>query len=352
VLGRSLDGYRDLLPLARSGRNLRAVAPWRTLDQLGRATLQDPRARTILQRYATYTGSDPRRCPAALVTIPFVEQTFGVWHIGGGLYTLAHALHRRCLDLGVSFHFTSTVQRILTDGSGVTGVVADGVTVPADVVVADADARSVYDHLVDDPRTRVVRKRMHRLEPSFSGFVLLLAVDGRTPGITHHNVWFPADYGAEFDALFAASGRPVPDPAVYACVPDDPAMRPEGSEAWFILVNAPVHDPDGVDWSQPTTGRDYADHVLRVLADRGVDLRGRIRWREVRTPFDLQQRTASPGGSIYGMSSNGRTSTVLRPGNRSPVPGLFLVGGSAHPGGGLPLVGMGAEIVATAVGRA
>jgi phytoene desaturase len=344
VLGAPVDGYRDLLPLARSPRRLQAVAPWSTMRALGRATLSDPRARMVLDRYATYTGSDPRRSPAALITIPFVEQTFGVWHVGGGLHTLSQALYERCRQLGVHFHFRTTVGRITTDADGVTGVDI-GAHHPADIVVTDADARTVYGHLLHDPRTRDPLRRLGRMQPSFSGFVLLLAVEGRTPGVAHHNVWFPADYDAEFDGLFARSARPLPDPAIYACVPDDPLMRPEGAEAWFLLINAPA----GLPWEDPAP---YADHLLDVLARRGTDLRRRVLWREIRTPADLEQGTLSPGGSIYGMSSNGRLSTVLRPGNRSPVPGLFLVGGSVHPGGGLPLVGMGAEIVAGLIGRA
>ncbi len=350
ILGRSLDGYRDLLPLARSANSLRTVAPWQTMRQLGNATLQDPRARMILDRYATYTGSDPRRCPAALVTIPFVEQTFGVWHIAGGLHVLAEALHARCEQRGVTFRFGTRVQRITSEESGVTGVVTDAGHVPADVVVADADTRTVYAEMLDDHRTRSPLRRLSRMQPSFSGFVLLLALRGSTPGIRHHNVWFPKDYDAEFDALFNKNPRPVPDPTIYACVPDDPLMRPEGHESWFILINAPTQQPPALDWA--IEGERYADHVLEVLANRGVDVRNRLLWREIRTPENLQNATASPGGSIYGLSSNGRTSTALRPSNRSPVPGLFLVGGSAHPGGGLPLVGMGAEIVADEIGRA
>lgn len=348
VLGRNLDGLRDLMPLA-SPSSLRTVAPWRTMRSLG-AMLDDPRARMLLDRYATYTGSDPRKAPAALVTIPFVEQTFGVWHIGGGVHTLASALHNRCTELGVEFTFGATVEKITTDAAGVTGLQVDGHAVAADVVVANADAAEVYGTLVDDPRNRSTVRRMNRMQPSFSGYVLLLAVDGVVPGIRHHNVWFPRDYDAEFDGLFAADPVPLRDPAIYACVPDDPLMRPDGTQAWFILVNAPRHNPAQLDWDEHA--QPYADHVLDVLAQRGVDLRGRIRWREVRSPADLERATSSPGGSIYGMSSNGRMSTALRPSNRSAVPGLFLVGGSTHPGGGLPLVGMGAEIVADEIGRA
>ena len=96
----------------------------------------------------------------------------------------------------------------------------------------------------------------------------------------------------------------------------------------------------------------YANRVLAVLAERGLEVRDRVLWREVRTPADLERATRSPGGSIYGTSSNGARAAFLRPANVSPIPGLFLVGGSAHPGGGLPLVGMSAEIVANLIGRA
>ncbi|HEV8025096.1 MAG TPA: hypothetical protein VGP37_09455, partial [Candidatus Nanopelagicales bacterium] len=181
-----------------------------------------------------------------------------------------------------------------------------------------------------------------------------LAVRGRTPGLLHHNVWFPDDYDAEFDAIFGKDPRPVADPAIYVCAPDDPRMRPDDEhESWFVLVNAPRHDPGrGVDWQAPGLAETYADRILERLAARGMDVRDRIVWREIRTPADLQHDARAPGGSIYGTSSNGARAAFARPANSSPVPGLFLVGGSTHPGGGLPLVGMGAHIAAEAIGRA
>jgi phytoene dehydrogenase-like protein len=127
-------------------------------------------------------------------------------------------------------------------------------------------------------------------------------------------------------------------------------VAPPGDEAWFVLVNAPRHGP--VDWTAPGLAEDYADRLLAVLADRGLDVRDRLRWREIRTPADWERDTGSVGGSIYGSSSNGPRAALLRPGNRSPVRGLYLVGGSAHPGGGLPLVAMSAAIVAGLIGPA
>jgi phytoene dehydrogenase-like protein len=227
---------------------------------------------------------------------------------------------------------------------------ANGETLAADVVVSDVDAAVLYGRLLPIPKQL---RRLLRRTPSLSAFVIFLGVRGRTPGACQHTVLFPDDYDAEFDAIFGRHPRPVADPAIYVSVPDDPAFAPPGCESWFVLVNAPPHAPGlGVDWSVPELGSSYADRVLKLLALRGIDVRDRVVLREVRTPADLEQSTSSPGGSIYGAASHGWRSAFLRPANRSPVQGLFLVGGSAHPGGGLPLVLSSAAIVADLVGTA
>ena len=351
-----LQGWRTLMRLANPA-DIRTVAPMTTLRGLGRDYLADWRLRQVLDRYATYSGSDPRRAPAVFATVPYMEQTFGAWHLGGGLGTLADALARRCEERGVQMRFDSDVEHVIVRDGTARGVrLVGGEVVEADVVVANADAHHLYTDLVDDPRGRKVARELAKAAPALSGFVMLLAVRGRTPGIRHHNVWFPAEYDGEFDAIFGRSPHPADDPAIYACVPDDPRMRPDDdSEAWFILVNTPRNGDgaDGsVDWSDPGRADAYADHLLARLAERGTDIRDRVLWRELRSPADLERSTRAPGGSIYGSSSNGARAAFQRPANQSPIPGLYLVGGSAHPGGGLPLVGMSAEIVADLIGRA
>lgn len=333
---------------------VRTIAPWQSLRGLGEQYLHDSRLRMLLDRYATYSGSDPRRAPAALAVIPYVEQTFGAWHIEGGLRALATALHDRCVDREIEFRFNCPVRQITTRSGSVTGVVlANDEFVRADVVVANADATVVYRDLLDVSGSKPLR-RLQRATPSLSGFVLLLAIAGRTSGLGHHNVLFPESYDAEFDAIFGRDPRPVDDPTIYICSPDDRLMRPDAEhESWFVLVNAPRHQPGkGVDWRTPATVETYREHVFDVMAARGLDIRSRVVWQHTRTPADLEDATGAPGGSIYGTSSNGRRAAFLRPANQSPVSGLFLVGGSAHPGGGLPLVGMSAAIVSQLIGSA
>jgi phytoene dehydrogenase-like protein len=170
-------------------------------------------------------------------------------------------------------------------------------------------------------------------------------VRGRTPAdeLAHHNVCFSADYAAEQADIFTLD-RPPADPTVYVCCSavTDPGQAPAGDENWFVLVNVPSGRTGR--W-EAEAGR-YRDHVLEVLARRGLDLAGRLAFTETLTPADIQARWRADGGAIYGTSSNSRRAAFMRPANRGPRRGLYLAGGSSHPGGGLPLVAMSGAIVA------
>jgi phytoene desaturase len=330
--------------------DLAAIAPGRSLRSLGRHYLRDPRLRMMLDRYATYTGADPRRAPAALAAIPYAELAFGGWYLDGGLGVLATALLDRCRSLGVRVVTSSPVERICSTAGRATGVqLCSGAEVPADVVVANVDALSVYRDLLPAP------SRLGGLAArSLAGFVLLLGVRGQTPELAHHTVFFPRDYDAEFDAVFGSPGtgeraRPPSDPTVFVTRAADPTVSPPGTEAWFVLVNAPRHGTSAgaVDWRRPGLADAYGRHILDVLAARGLDVRDRLLFTETRTPADLADATAAPGGAIYGTAGG-----LTRPANRGPLAGLFLVGGSTHPGGGLPMVTLSAKIVADEIGPA
>ncbi len=350
---------RGMLRLSRRLRDVATVAPWRSLRGLGSGYLEDPRLRLLLDRYATYTGSDPRAAPAALATVPWAEQAWGSWYVPGGLGRIATVLRARVEGLGGEVRTGARVVEVVLDEGRAAGVrLADGSTLEADVVVANADAAEVYGHLVPGRAAARARRSVERATPSLAGFVLLLALDDPPADQPHHQVLFAEDYDAEFDAVFGRGGpaRPVERPTIYVSAPDDPAVVPgPGTGAWFVLVNAPRHHAGGsrggggVDWDAPGLAAAYADRLLDLMAERGLDVRDRVRHRTVLTPADLERRTSTPGGSIYGTSSNGARAAFLRPANRSPVPGLYLVGGSAHPGGGLPLVMLSARIVADLV---
>ena len=336
-------------------RDLKIIAPWKSLRDLATEQLPNQHLRFILDRYATYSGSDPRRAPAVLASISFVEECFGAWHIKGGLGTLATLVHERAEKVGVTFHLSSPVASINIAKGRATGITLDnGEVIAADAVIANADASLIYNTLITGKIRKIkrVRKNISKADPSLAGFSLLLAMrKDESVSLNHHTVLFPKDYDAEFDAIFTHK-KPVAEPTIYICAPGDDAMsKDETLESWFVLVNAPAHGVHSFDWSNPEFARNYANTIIDQIEDRGIAVRSRLESLTFRTPADLEAAVRAPGGSIYGTSSNGAKAAFMRARNRSPIKGLYCVGGSAHPGGGLPLVGLSAEMVANAVGN-
>ena len=333
-------------------RDMKVIAPWKTLRDHADEILKDQRLRYIMDRYATYSGSDPRKAPAVLSTIAFVEESFGAWHVKGGLGQLTATVYQRALDVGVKFHLSTPVASIATEGKKVTGVVlADGTFVQADVVVANADASLVYNKLISGHKRALkkARKNIAQADVSVAGFCLLLGMRKDPEQVlNHHTILFPENYDSEFDAIFT-HGKPVEKPTIYICAPQDPAMsKDETLEGWFVLVNAPTHGQ--FDWNNKEFARNYANTIIDQIEARGISVRDRLESLTIRTPADLEAAVHAPGGAIYGTSSNGARAAFMRAKNRSPIKGLYLVGGSAHPGGGLPLVGIGGDLVTEAIG--
>ena len=339
-----------LLKRPRLIKDLKTISPWKSLRGLN---IKNTYLSKIMDRYATYSGSDPRYAPAVLSTIAFVEEAFGAWHIKGGIGTLSEKITERCEKLGVDIRLNSYVQEISQAAGRVTGLVVNGNKLIFDRVVANADAQFVYDTLLAPTKKVVkVREKLAKQEPSLAGFSLLLGLKpSQAEPLEHHTILFPENYDLEFESIFT-SKKPVEKPTIYICAPRDPLMvKDKGHEAWFVLVNAPRdgHGDNGFDWSDSNFNKHYAHSIINQIESSGIPIRDRLEVLEIRTPLDLQNSVNAPGGSIYGTSSNGARSAFARAKNRSPIKGLYLVGGSAHPGGGLPLVGLSAEIVANAI---
>jgi phytoene desaturase len=315
-------------------RDLLRVKPWHTLRTLARAHTADPRLQMVIERFATYAGADPRRAPAALAVAGYVEHAFGAWTVRGGLYAIVEALVRRLRACGGALRLGAPVTGVERAGGRVRGVVVAGAErLAADAVVWNGDAL-VLDRLLG-------RGPRRGAERSLSGVAVMLALRGRTEGLVHHEVRFPADPDGEFDDVFRARVLPR-DPTVYvsASCASDPGDAPAGAENWFVLVNAPALHQDRAD------AEAYAERLVERLG-----VAGRVRFTAVRGPAELARETGAVGGAIYGAAPHGRLAPLRRPGPEVPgLRGLFRVGGTVHPGGGLPLVMLGARSVAAAIG--
>lgn len=354
--------YRDPPTLTRLMRtplrDMPAVDPLRTMDASIRGFVRSPKLRQFLGRFATYVGASPYLAPATLNVIAHVELNGGVWYPQGGVYSIARAFERLARELGVDIHTSIQVEQIVVEQGRVKGVrahpseatpAAAPFFLPADAVIANVDVATVYERLL--PRAVVSTRRLRRLtqvEPSCSGFILLLGVEGSHPALAHHNIFFSDDYPREFDDIFRR-GIPPDDPTVYVAITSktDPAHAPEGGENWFVLVNAP---PLGKSFDWTAQAGAYRDRVLATLARFGYDVRDQIRVERMLTPRDLERLTGARRGALYGTSSNDRFNALRRPHNRArEVRGLYFAGGTTHPGGGVPMVTLSGGVAARMV---
>lgn len=346
-LAHSLNDLPKLLR-PRYARDLAVISSWRTLDTHVRRYFSSPHLRQLFNRFATYNGSSPYQTPATFALIPYVEFGLGAWYVRGGMYALPTALAALAQELGVEIRTEAEVAEILIERGRACGVrFVGGAEMRCDAVLANADAVDTYRRLISSAARRVYTdKKIESLEPSCSGFVLLLGVSRRYPQLAHHNIFFSADYPAEFRAIFEER-RPAPDPTIYVCASSrtDSSQAPTGHENLFVLINAPATDGQ-TDWV--TTAEDYRDLIVRRLEENGLDgLSAAIDYEHIITPTDFEQTYHAHRGAIYGLASNKRASAFLRPPNKArDIEGLYFAGGATHPGGGIPLVLLSGKMAA------
>lgn len=319
------------------------------------AFFNSDRMRQLFKRFTTYNGSSPFLAPATLNVIPYVELRLGGFYVRGGMYRLTESLVRLATDLGVRLHTGTQVDLIVPDPArkrSVSGVMIHGYLHEADVVVANSDATETYLKLLPEKVLSGLRKRrIRQIEPSCSGFVVLLGIRQVYDHLQHHNIFFSEDYEDEFRAIFERHELPV-EPTIYVTNTSlsDPEDAPPGCSNLFILANAPYvgKDQPWHEWMET-----YTDHLILTLEARGLSsLRDSIVVRRTIMPPDFKRLYGSNRGSIYGTSSNSRNAAFIRPRNQSPwFRNLYLCGGSTHPGGGIPLVLQSAMNVAALLER-
>ncbi|WP_309096855.1 NAD(P)/FAD-dependent oxidoreductase [Streptomyces sp.] len=319
--------HRRLLRTRRAG----------TLAEVGAWELRDPRLTALLEGYALAQGLDPRTTPASAAVLPYMEHAFGTWYVRGGLRELARAVYERCVARRVEFHFGAGVTAVREKDGRACGIeLTDGTVAEADFVVAGV-APGALDGLTAGRGVRADGE-VPPQPAAASRLTVLLALRGARPeGTAHRTVVHAPDREAELAALFG-SAAPDAQPTVTVLRPGDPRSAPEGHEAVSLTTVVPAR-PDG-----PYDA--LAERVI-AAAERAVPgLRDRLLWREVLTPADIAEATGAEGGAVPVPALAAAGGRLLHPSNGTRVPGLFAVGGWAHPGGGLPHAGMSGALVA------
>jgi len=318
------------------------IDPFRTVHNANKSFFAHPKTIQIFDRYATYNGSNPFEAPATLNIIPYVEYELGGYYIKGGMYRLVHVLGKLLKDMDINVHTSTKVDKIIHDNDRVMGVVVNGEKLKADYIICNSDVVSSFNTLIDGFEERT--KKLNKLEPSISGLVFLWAVSKQYKKLAHHNIIFASNYEEEFRTIFKDKMAPE-DPTIYISISSkaDPAHATRQGENWFILINTP-YLTEYQDWD--VIRNHIRARIVSKLARTGIDdIEKHIMHEQVYSPLDFYNKYGSNRGSIYGISSNSRSSAFKRPPNRSrDLKGLYFAGGSTHPGGGVPLAILSGKI--------
>ena len=311
-----------------------------SLHKYNHRNFENPELVQIFDRFATYNGSNPYTAPAMLSMIPHLEQNEGTYYPHGGMISITDALYKLANELGVQFHFNSNIDKIEHTNNKVAGLVSNQKYYKHDFIVSNVDVFYTYKNLLNLP---VKARMIERQERSSSAIIFYWGIKKKFDKLGLHNIFFSKDYLEEFNHIFYKKVLSS-DNTVYVNITSkiDNNHAPEGCENWFVMVNAPYDNHQNWDKLRESC----RESVIRKLSSiLHTDISSLIEVEEYLDPTLIDKKTGSYRGSLYGTSSNSKFAAFLRHKNWSDrLRGLYFVGGSVHPGGGIPLCLKSAKI--------
>lgn len=312
---------------------------FKSMNEANEKALNHPKLIQIFNRFATYNGSNPYQAPGILNIIPHLEHGIGSFFPKKGMYSITMSLLKLAKEQGVVFQTNSRVKEIVIENKKVIGVRVENNFHAAEVVFCNSDIKPAYQNLLKSiPKP----KKTLAQEPSSSAMIFYWGIKKKFPNLDLHNIFFTEDYKEEFECIFTKK-IVSDDPTIYIHisskkVPDD---APENGENWFVMVNVPYNS--GQDWELIRNKiRNLLIKKLSTILNENVE--SLIEVEDYLDPIRIENRSSSFAGALYGASSNDRMAAFFRHPNFSNIEGLYFVGGSVHPGGGIPLCLLSAKI--------
>ena len=320
------------------------IDAFRTQAKANRSFFKDDRIAQLFNRYATYNGSDPYQAPATLNIIPHFEYHYGAFLPKNGMYSIVTALVKLAEELGIMFYYNQKVGEIIYSNkpkSEVQGVKVNDKTYKADVVVSNLDIWFTYKNLL---KNIAQPKKLLNQERSSSALIFYWGMDGNYSDMGLHNIFFAEDYQKEFNAIWKDKIISS-DPTVYINISAKHIRgdAPADSENWFVMINVPANNGQNWDVLIKEARTNIIKKISRLL-NRNIEKD--IICEQILDPRSIESKTGSYQGALYGNSSNNQFSAFLRhPNFSSKVKNLYFCGGSVHPGGGIPLALLSANII-------
>ena len=311
-----------------------------TMNKKNEAAFTNPKTVQLFNRYATYNGSNPYKSPGLMNMISHLEFNLGAYLPMNGMHQITKHLVKLAEEAGVVIKYNEQVEALEVNQSRLIETVkSNGIKHHFDIVASDVDMHVLYKKLLPE---KFSPKKLLKQEKSSSAFVFYWGIKHEFSSLGLHNILFSEDYKKEFDSLFS-SQTPTDDPTIYINITSKYCKNdaPNGCENWFVMVNVPHNNMENISY-QDELRHNVVSKINRILK---TDIEQYIEVEETLSPVDIEKQTSSFGGSLYGNSSNNKFAAFLRHANfSSAIKNLYLVGGSVHPGGGIPLCMLSAKI--------
>lgn len=338
----SLHKVKNLLKFSvlKSLLQVNKLRFYKTMHGDNMGNFKSPLLIQLFDRYATYNGSNPYKAPATLNVIAHLENNLGAYFPEQGMYSIIKCIYKLALKKGVCFNFNTLVTAIDIKNNIAVGIKVEDKTYGFDKIISDSDINYVVNNMMVHP----LKKRFNRLEPSSSALVFYWGVKKEFPELDLHNILFSGNYKEEFNNIFQEKTIDH-DPTVYIFVSSKLVKgdAPKNCENWFVMVNAPSNSKENWDELIHVTRQNIINKINKILK---TNIEDHIECQRVSSPLTIEKNTLSKGGALYGNSSNSMFSAFLRhPNFLNSVKSLYFVGGSVHPGGGIPLCLASAKIV-------
>ena len=313
----------------------------KSLHQANTQSFSSPHLIQLFDRYATYNGSDPYQTSGIMTLIQHLESAYGTFVPKKGMVSITESLFGLAKRLGVKFSFETGVKEIKVNLGVVSGIKTNSGSFSSDYVISNMDVFHTYKKLLPNEIAPINRLKQER---SSSAVIFYWGIKQSFPDLDLHNIFFSKNYKKEFQAIFKDK-TVSEDPTIYINITSKEVVgdAPKGCENWFIMINTPADH--GQDWTQIVNR--LRSHIITNISKRlNVDLKNLIVCEEVLTPPDIESKTQSYMGALYGASSNDTMAAFLRhPNFSNRIKNLYFCGGSVHPGGGIPLCLLSAKIV-------
>ena len=324
------------LNLFQIGKNLNAV---------NEKELIEPHLIQLYNRFATYNGSSPYKTPGMMTLIQHLEQEHGTYLVEKGMIDIVDSLFKLAKRKGVVFKFNENVSQILVENKKAIGVQVNNKQYYSDYVISNMDVVPTYNKLLKEQKKPNIVLNQER---SSSAVIFYWGLKKEFPSLDLHNIFFSNNYKKEFDSIFNKK-EICKDPTVYINITskDIPSDAPKNCENWFVMINSPNNENQ--DWENiiNSVRKNVVKKINNIL---NTDIESFIEKERVYTPRDIESKTQSYLGSLYGASSNNKMAAFLRhPNFSNNILNLYFCGGSVHPGGGIPLCLLSAKIVSNLI---